>query len=90
MDKDLLRGLSEKEVEIEHLKTTIIALNQKIEVFNYSFVFICVQKMNDMQQDVNNSQNMLSQSELKRADLQQVVKQQSIQIADDALRNKQF
>ena len=40
MDKDLLRGLSEKEVEIEHLKTTIIALNQKIEVFNKSFVFI--------------------------------------------------
>ena len=27
MDKDLLRGLSEKEVEIEHLKTTVIALN---------------------------------------------------------------
>ena len=33
MDKDLLRGLSEKEVEIEHLKTTVIALNQKVEVF---------------------------------------------------------
>jgi hypothetical protein len=32
LDKDLLRGLSEKEVEIEHLKTTIIALNQKLEV----------------------------------------------------------
>lgn len=32
MDKDLMRGLSEKEVEIEHLKTTIIALNEKIEV----------------------------------------------------------
>ena len=32
MDKDLLRGLSEKEVEIEHLKTTIIAMNQKLEV----------------------------------------------------------
>ena len=27
MDKDLLRGLSEKEVEIEHLKTNITALN---------------------------------------------------------------
>jgi len=27
MDKDLLRGLSEKEVEIEHLKTTCIAMN---------------------------------------------------------------
>ena len=32
MDKDLLRGLSEKEVEIEHLKITVIALSQKIEV----------------------------------------------------------
>lgn len=27
-----MRGLSEKEVEIEHLKTTIIALNEKVEV----------------------------------------------------------
>jgi hypothetical protein len=32
MDKDLLRGLSEKEVEIEHLKTIILSHNQKIEV----------------------------------------------------------
>jgi len=32
MDKDLLRGLSEKEVEIEHLKTTVIGLNTKVEV----------------------------------------------------------
>ena len=31
-DKDLLRGLSEKEVEIEHLKTAMIALNEKVEV----------------------------------------------------------
>ena len=36
MDKDLMRGLSEKEVEIEHLKTTIIALNQKVEVKSFS------------------------------------------------------
>jgi hypothetical protein len=27
-----MRGLSEKEVEIEHLKTTVIALNEKVEV----------------------------------------------------------
>ena len=31
-DRDLVRGLSEKEVEIEHLKTTLIALNEKVEV----------------------------------------------------------
>jgi hypothetical protein len=34
LDKDLIRGLSEKEVEIEHLKTTIIALNEKIVVID--------------------------------------------------------
>ena len=32
LDKDLVRGLSEKEVEIEHLKTTMVALQQKVEV----------------------------------------------------------
>lgn len=32
MDKELIRGLTEREVEIEHLKTTVIALNQKVEV----------------------------------------------------------
>lgn len=32
MDKDLLRGLSEKEVEIEHLKTNLVSLNQRLEV----------------------------------------------------------
>jgi hypothetical protein len=32
LDKDLVRGLSEKEVEIEHLKTTVVALNEKVEV----------------------------------------------------------
>jgi hypothetical protein len=26
LDKDLLRGLSEKDVEIDHLKTTVVAL----------------------------------------------------------------
>jgi hypothetical protein len=32
LDKDLVRGLSEKEVEIEHLKTTVVALQEKVEV----------------------------------------------------------
>jgi hypothetical protein len=29
-----MRGLSEKEVEIEHLKTTIIALTEKVEILD--------------------------------------------------------
>jgi hypothetical protein len=27
-DRDLVRGLTEREVEIDHLKTTVIALNE--------------------------------------------------------------
>jgi hypothetical protein len=32
LDKELIKGLSEKEVEIEQLKTVIVALNQKLKV----------------------------------------------------------
>ena len=31
-----LRGLNERDVEIEHLKTTVIALSEKVEVSNIS------------------------------------------------------
>lgn len=31
-DKIDTRGLNERDVEIEHLKTTVIALNEKVEV----------------------------------------------------------
>lgn len=32
IDKELMRGLSEKEVELEHLKTVIVGLNEKLQV----------------------------------------------------------
>jgi len=32
LDKDLVRGLSEKEVEIEHLRTQLVAFEEKIVV----------------------------------------------------------
>ncbi|CDW85596.1 gas2 domain containing protein [Stylonychia lemnae] len=78
MDKDLLRGLSEKEVEIEHLKTTVIGLNTKVEVIR------------DMEQDVVNSQTITKNSEIKRVELQTFIKTTSIQIQEDAQKNKQF
>jgi len=31
-DRDLVRGLTEREVEIDHLKTTVIALNEQVQV----------------------------------------------------------
>ena len=57
LDKDLIRGLSEKEVEIEHLKTTIVALNEKVEV------------LHDMRQDVVVHKELIQHSELKREEL---------------------
>ena len=36
VNKDLVQGLTESEVEIDHLKTTVIAINEKIEVI-YNF-----------------------------------------------------
>ena len=32
IDKELIKGLSEKEVELEHLKTVIVGLNEKLKV----------------------------------------------------------
>lgn len=32
IDKELIKGLSEKEVELEHLKTVIVGLSEKLKV----------------------------------------------------------
>ena len=32
LDRDLVSGLNEKDVEIEHLKTTVVALSEKVVV----------------------------------------------------------
>jgi hypothetical protein len=57
--RDLVRGLSEKEVEIEHLRTTIVALNEKAEV------------LEDMRKDVFALKELLRGSETHRYELQQ-------------------
>jgi hypothetical protein len=50
IDKELIKGLSEKEVEIEHLKTVIIGLNEKVVV------------KNDIQKDADNAYECLGNS----------------------------
>ena len=49
--------LTEKEVEIDHLKTVVLALNQKIQITN------------DIQTDLNTKQDMFAKSEEARAGL---------------------
>jgi hypothetical protein len=47
IDKELLKGLSEKEVELEHLKTVIVAMNEKLKV------------KEDVELDLNNARRLL-------------------------------
>jgi hypothetical protein len=55
IDKDLLaNGISEKDLEIEHLVTQVVALTEKADVIE------------DMRKDVASHKDMFEVSELKR------------------------
>jgi septal ring factor EnvC (AmiA/AmiB activator) len=59
IDKDLLaNGISEKDLEIEHLVTQVVALTEKADVIE------------DMRKDVAANKQMLNDSEQKREGLQ--------------------
>lgn len=71
LDRDLVRGLSEKEVEIEHLKTQIVALSEKAEV------------LEDMRKDVSAHREVLRNSEEKRYDMQTLFTETSQKVKED-------
>jgi len=50
IDKELIKGLSEKEVELEHLKTVIVGLNENLKA------------KEDVHEDYTNSQHLLVES----------------------------
>jgi len=54
IDKELMRGLSEKEVELEHLKTVIVGLNEKLKV------------KEDIEEDLFNARKQLQDNEKAR------------------------
>ena len=54
IDKELIKGLSEKEVELEHLKTVIVGLNEKLKV------------KEDIEEDLANSRILLNDAERKQ------------------------
>ncbi len=76
MDCDLVRSLSEKEVESEHLRTQIIALNEKADV------------VEDMRTDVHNLKELLKNSELHRAELQNQLVETAAKLRDDTLMHQ--
>ena len=57
LDKEIVQGLTEKEVEIDHLRTNVIALNQKLD------------SLKDIEGDAQKRQAMLEQSEAAREKL---------------------
>ena len=54
IDKELIKGLGEKEVELEHLKTVIVGLNERLKV------------KEDIEQDLINAHQCLEEHERAR------------------------
>ena len=51
IDKELIKGMGEKEVELEHLKTVIVGLNEKLKM------------REDVEKDLGNARNGLEEND---------------------------
>ncbi len=78
VDRELVRGLSEKEVEIEHLRTQVVALSEKAGV------------VDDMRLDVQAVKDLLRGSEASRADLQRAFTETSRQVREDTANHQDY
>lgn len=74
----MVRGLSEKEVEIEHLRTQIVALSEKAEI------------LADMRTDVTAHRQMLLSSEDHRQQLQQIFTETSHRVREDTATHQEY
>ena len=83
-----MTGINERDVEIEHLKTTVIALDEKVKV--RILRFLISQVMDDMKSDVDNSRRDLAESEGKRGELQQHITETGVKVGDDAKEHKSY
>ena len=57
IDNELIRGMGEKEVELEHLKTVIVGLNEKLKM------------REDIDRDLQNAKGGLEEHEVARKNL---------------------
>ena len=78
LDKELMKGLSEKEVEIDHLKTTIVALTENMEV------------VTDLKKDVQVHKDLFKHSEEKRTELQVHITETSVKIHTDTTEHASY
>lgn len=78
IDKELMRGLSEKEVELEHLKTVIVGLNEKLQV------------KEDIEEDLLNARQLLAENERGRKQLHLHLEETARKIVEEAEKNKKY
>ena len=75
---DLQLALKEKEIELEHKLNTLIALNEKLQVYN------------DLQKDVAENQQFVRESEAAREELQVQIVQISQKVKEDTELKEQL
>ena len=68
----------EKDVEAEHKLNTLIALNEKLEVFN------------DLKKDVAENQKLVRESEQKREELQSKLDENARRIQEDTEKKQKY
>jgi hypothetical protein len=78
IDKELIKGLSEKEVELEHLKTVIVGLNEKLKV------------KEDIEQDFFNARRQLEENDRARKVLHHQLEDAARRALEEAEKNKKY
>ena len=78
MDRDLIQGLTEKEVQVEHLESVIVALSTKINTIN------------DMDKEQVRNRQLIQEGEEGRVHLQTVIHESSQKAASLAAQNKKY
>ena len=73
-----MKGLSEKEIELEHLKTVIVGLNQKLKV------------REDLEEDLANARKQVQDGERARAELHFNLEEAARRALEEAEKNKKY
>lgn len=78
IDKDLIQGLTEKEVQVEHLESVIVSLSTKIHTIN------------DIEREQARNRQLVKEGEESREHLQALLHESSSKTAQRARENKEY
>ena len=78
IDKDLIQGLTEREVQVEHLESVIVSLSTKIHTIN------------DMDREQTRSRQLIREGESGREHLQVLLNESAQKTAQRARENKDY